>query len=197
MARPRKYRHLTNDRCRLADHDFAYVPDSLFQQGYGKLFAQTTRERWREQAGWARRGRNRYYHLPTVNGYNDPLSIMLVFDCMMRLETTSILQANTFTRILVDHYTQVRWDQITVGKILAGLATVTDDRGNPDFPPLTREKSNGVVYYVVSDHVRTREWMGRGREWLGEQVGKYIADYREGVPNTLPLTIYDDLGNLE
>lgn len=196
MPRPRKYRHISNDRCRLADHDNTYQPDSMYEKGL-KLFKQSERFRWREQAGWARRGRNRFHHLPTKNGRNDPLSVELVFDCLMRLNTDGIVQANNFTRILIDNYDQVLWDPVTVGVILTGLATVTDDRGAPGSPPITREKSGGVVHYVISDAVATREWMGRAREWLGEQVGAYIRDYRAGVENNLPATIYDEIGNLE
>lgn len=197
MARPRKYRHINGDRCRLADHDNSYQPDSMFEKGL-KLFPQTTRERWRGQAGWARRARNRFYHLPTPNGRKDPLSIMLVFDCLMRLETSGVVQGNSLTRILMDNYDQVLWDPITVGRILSSIAVNTEDCGDErDGAPLEREKTNGVTYYVISDNVKTREWMGRAREWLGEVVGQYIRDVRSGVENPLPSTIYAGLGAVE
>lgn len=193
MARPRKYRHILNDRTRLSDHDNEYLPAKLYLAGE-KPFPLSQRQKWRQQAGWSKKGRPAYIHKPSPNGRQDPLSICLVFDCLMRLETDGILQANLMGRILADNYPQVTWDSVTVGYILSSIADVVADRTSP--PPLIRDRSGGLSYYIIADTIEARRWMGVARDFLGEAALNDVDAVRNGQENPLRLTIYEDLGLL-
>lgn len=197
MSRPRKYAQIQSDRCRLSDTDNLYIPEKLFHAGL-RPFAANMVADWRKQAGWGKRGRPGYFHKPTPNGKTDPLSILLVFDCLMRMETDGLITANALTRILIDNYDQVTWDPTTVGSILAGIADVVDDV-LPDGhqPPLVRDRSHGITYYIVNDTYNAREWMGRARNHLAEVARRDIEATRAGELNLERLTVFDQLGNLE
>lgn len=196
MSRPRKYRHVYADRCRLSDHDNEYIPSKLWNAGF-KPFDRTRRDQWRRQAGWSKRARSQLLIKPNTNGRGDPLTVMLVFDCLMRLETDGLIQANNLTSILIDNYPHMRWDPVTVGTVMSGLADVVDDRVPGEAPPIIRDRSGGVTYYILSDTPKAREWMGRARDWLAEAAQKDIVALREGEENPSKPLIFEDLGLVE
>lgn len=197
-GRPRKYRHIQAvDRIRLSPHDNIYCPSALYQTGQHPFPATKTAE-WRAQAGWRQRqearGRLAY---PQTNGRNDPLTIMLVLDCLMRLETDSYITANPLTAMLWQEYPQMTWDAVTVGYILSKLAETTEDLPEAGhMPPFAKVIYAGVAQYAIADDGLSRRWMGRARDLVADKAKEAIqlATERQPIPKTD--VIFDDIGNL-
>lgn len=196
MARPRRYRHIRNDRIRFSDHDNSYNSEWLFEAGYHP-FSKQRCDQWRREAGWAnRRARPSTIRYPSINGRNDPLSAMLVLDCLMRIEPESTIQANALTTMLTDNYPQMIWDTITVGVIMASFADVTADIIIGDMPVFARQRTSGIYYFIINPSLEARHWMGNARDRLGELAETAVKLPPSDHGSHRSATLWDEIGTV-
>ena len=207
MARPKRYRHIRTDDLEIikpTDSGSPYWPMSLRRLGHHTMIPKSRSDHWRQQAGWhtaGRPGRPNFISLPIPNGRKDPLSIMLVFDALMRVEPDSTIHANNLTRMLWDHYSHVAWDAVTVGAILNQLYEAFVDVGDGtegDEQVLGKWRTSGLAQYAIIDTIPTRLWMGKVRDVAGDLAHRWSQSVFAGEPDlSLREQMTDEMGNVE
>jgi len=90
----------------------------LKDEAPGKLGTRQA-QRWQTSANWT---------YPVPNGITDPLTYMLVVDALLTIDRSIELRAKPLTGYLADRYTQLTWDTVTVGRVLADLAESLTER---------------------------------------------------------------------
>lgn len=84
----------------------------------------------------------------TLNSFQDPMSLMLVVDALLRIDTSIELRAKYLVEYMDAHYNQIQWDHINLGKILAALADdMNDVLPNTSFLRPSRDE-NGWFYLL-------------------------------------------------
>lgn len=171
---PRKYGHVKRHRDKtLYPTPFPYQNSIHHGRGY-PAFDPKLVARWNAQAGHTSRLPARYVHYPTLNGRNDPLTIMLVLDALLNLEIDAYITAGGLTRYLREHHTDVMWDVVTVGRILAEITN--QSRQIWPTPTLDRLMLGGAKQYVVPDTMEAWSQLGELREYFGT-----LAEHRAQV----------------
>lgn len=135
---------------------------------------------------------------PIRNGYNDPLSCMLVLMGLLNIDEHVQLRASDYANWLSLRYPQVAWDAVTVGKILAVLAEVFEDRYGLKHGLLRGWKTTGgQIWYVQSNgeiasrsvalieelhdmFLRQRTQLMQGQPYLRDQSPFYDCETMKG-----------------
>lgn len=162
----------------------AYNSVSLYRQGH-RPFTQNTVDRWRREAGHTRSASEIVPAWP--NGRNDPASIALVLDCLLRLSPGPNITSAMLVGFLQDQYAQIDWDAVTVGRILGQLVDAAHDKtphgtyegGNPDAPitheqnaPIYKWRNAGLTQFCIEDNLPARHWLGAARS-LAARMARY------------------------
>lgn len=147
-----------------------FKPESL---GDAKVFRTWDTARWRTQAS--------VLSHPSPNSDTDPVTLTLVLDCLLRLEHDTILRATTLVPVLADNYPQIKWDNVTVGKILSSLyeaaQTAPGIAGKPGIE--VAKESNGRNVYGVNLSVEFWQWLGAARTIMGTRAERLMRDERD------------------
>lgn len=149
----------------------------LAKEGHQRPFPHTQTDIWRRQVGRFKNQPTTFLYHPSRNGWNDPLTIMVIVDCLLRLNPRRYVSAAQLTAILQDHYKMISWDQHTVGKVLSDLHSWAQmaERPKGRMAPIERVTWNGSRQYVLDHSLAGWDWLGQAREYLGQAATKLIA----------------------
>jgi hypothetical protein len=167
----KRWPHLSyNGQPRLSyDGGKFYQPASL---GDKPVFNSWDTARWKTQAGSLSH--------PTPNSDTDPVTLALVLDCLLRMEHDTVLRATPLSGLLNEHYPQIKWDPVTVGKILSAIAEAA--RGGPGFagrPGIEMAiESNGRRAYGVNVSSDFWGWLGIARSKMGLRAQSVVNEER-------------------
>lgn len=194
----RRFPHVRHAPPRWSEFEAHYKPASVRRVlGATNLYPLETIQHWRLQAGHWKRQPKGTLRWPSVNGPNDPLSIMLVLDCIMRLETDAYIQAGGLTALLGREYQQVIWDPVNVGKILAGLHDLGMDAAPRGNGPLGRQSYGGAVMYAMSEDPEAWKYLGAVRQRIGTITeGLIRAAHEDQVLPTRDSSVWDEIGQV-
>ena len=115
------------------------------------------REKWQKEAKELQRA--------TKNGYNDPLSHLLLIDTLMRLKPYQLIRASNLRDLLSELRPQVIWDSVTVGRILNKLTDLAFENRTAGRPvAITRNRDREGTYFRLDPDRSTYAWLGSLRE---------------------------------
>jgi hypothetical protein len=147
------------------------------------LFSKNKCEQWRRET--VRQDRQpKAGLLPIIpNGRNDPFSIVPVIDLIMRLKGLDIyIVASAFTDLLSVEYPYIRWDYVTVGRILSALAETAEalHLQPNDSPPIVHTKWNDKRVYSLFHSIRGHQWWAACRDAFAEEAIRQNVIFRDG-----------------
>lgn len=96
--------------------------------------------RWEQSANWR-------YRSP--NGQFDPLSHMLVVDCLAKISPEIELRTAELVKWMNVEYSQVHWDAVTLGKILSDLVDEFTDAMGPENRFIARSRDWKGSFYLL------------------------------------------------
>jgi hypothetical protein len=192
MTSKRKYQHVR--RRTLSWNQDDYIPDVLRDVHRATpIFDNLMMERWRRQAGRYHNQPKGALAYPHVNGLDDPLTLAMLFDALLRLNPASYVVSAEFADALNEEYPQIRWDPITVGRCLSDiysmgheLASTRPNKPFDSWNPFDRTQNGSIRYYIIAPDEVSRLWFGKVREYMGCAAMEQARHIRaEGKP--LPL----------
>jgi hypothetical protein len=162
------------------ESDGGYVPLALRD---GAAIPPKRCDRWQNEAQTAYR--------PAVNGYNDPLSHLLLIDELLRLSPHQTLRARALREHLTHQCPQVIWDTITVGRIMSELADLADEAKPDDAtPPIVTGRDRFGRFFELAPVAATYKWLADLRErasTIFHEELKFIADGLEPPSRSFPI----------
>lgn len=120
---------------------------------------------------------------PTPNGWGDALSTHLILDCVARLKPNTAIRAKGLTELLNSEYPQLRWDAITVGKLLASLASLAmADQVSREAPAphFERRQDSISTYYVLYSTPDAHAWLLSLLTRAADRAVGWVETYRAG-----------------
>lgn len=149
-----------------------YQPSSLVLPAGQQIFADGTTKTWIRQ-------RPALAH-PQRNSHNDPVTVALLLDGMLRLEHDHVLRAKPLADLLNEQYPQLLWDAVTVGKILASLSEAAKASGAPETElPLERGVTSGAAFFAFRPSVLNWRWLASLRHAMGRKAEEVIQTERK------------------
>lgn len=103
----------------------------------------------------SRRWGNAQRHLayPVPNGVYDPLTYFFTLHALLNIDTQVELQAARFVEFLNAHYPALRWDSVTVGRVLSDMCDSFEEALGEKQGLLIRGRSYKGYFYLVNDTV--------------------------------------------
>lgn len=156
-----------------------------------KLFGTKQVQRWANQANTMRHAQ--------PAGRQDPLSIMLVIDLLMRLEPETEVRARDLAEILNEEYKDIWWDAITTGRIMTNLMTIVEQYCTAPVGQrvLECEKDRDGFYYLLIPSVPNWIFLGEMRERIGvlarEVIQEEEATHIQHIRPDFPWEIFEGL----
>lgn len=147
------------------------------------LFSKNKCEQWRREVFRQERQPKAGLIRLHINGRNDPTSIVPVIDLIMRLKGLDVyIVASAFTDLLTEEYPYIRWDYVTVGRILSSLAETAEvlHLQPNDQPPIVHTKWHDKRVYSIYHSVRGHQWWGACRDAFAEEAHKQNEVVRAG-----------------
>ncbi len=148
------------------ESDLGYLPRAI----RGRLdIPRHRREKWNKEA----------QHLlhATPNGYNDPLSHLLLLDTLMRLKPDQTIRANTMRDLLNRMRPQLSWDSVTVGRILNELADMSEGR-------IKRRRDRFGTFFLLDPTIETYQWLTTLRDAASTLVAEQQRWHDRGLDGT-------------
>lgn len=121
--------------------------------------------------------------MPMPNGFNDPISIALVVDLLLRIEYGTFLNSALLSEMLQREFPHIIWDPVTVGRIMKALVEESFDRRPPNGgqPPIEEIRlSDGRVYMLHLDNPYHHAWLAKVREHFGKLAEAAVKAANEG-----------------
>lgn len=145
----------------------------------------------------ARKWRNQVAHStnlgePVKNGENHALSVMCVLDLLLRLHHNEyIYAAGIYEHLERDYGHLVIWDNITIGRILTGIATLCADKDQPAMEFGTHRGAR--VYVVREDYLDGWRYLGALREKAAQVQLNLLKLARHGEVLPRPETFWNEM----
>lgn len=133
---------------------------------------RSKRERWHKEA--------RELMHPAKNGYNDPLSHLLLIDTLLRLRHGQQIRAAALKDLLNKDRPQLLWDSVTVGRILTELTDMAAHRGATD-QHLTSARDRFGTFFIISDTPAAYVWLVAKRDYLSDKVREIKTMEKRGL----------------
>jgi hypothetical protein len=193
----RRYPHVRHGIPRWSEYEERYVSKQVYARSNGNPFGRDLREKWMRQAGRGK-GIKGTIRWPTVNGPNDPISIMCVLDCILRLDSDGYIQAGGLASLLSSHYKHIIWDSVNVGKILNGIAELGDDAAlDKNRLPLGSTIWSGAKQYALTEDLDGWLYLAALRDRAGTLAEKLAREAHENqmLPQRTTV-IWDELGQV-
>lgn len=160
MARPRKFPDLADAEPRLSSEGgINYMPDRL----EGITLTKVARDYMRNEV-------QTLVH-PTPAGYFDPVTIMSVLDMLLRLEHDTTVRPRDLVPLLQQHYPNLIWKPIVVGRVMSDLCEAASAQANP---PLTKAMSFGGHRYAITVDAESWSWLLKAREGMAQLAKRTI-----------------------
>lgn len=135
--------------------DAAYVPRQF--RSHINLNKQT-RDRWTKETQLS---------YPAPNGYNDPLSNLLIIDTLLHLVPGQIVRAKSMKELLQRTRKQITWDAVTIGRALSALADESREEGHRHF---RQGKDRHGNFFVLDTMPEAYQWLHEQRDYLSVVV---------------------------
>ena len=100
----------------------------------------------RQETRWAASG-NWTYRVP--NGQYDPMTYMFVLDAVVNIDPSIELRSGKLAEALNQRRQQLRWDAVTVGKVLSDLCDAFGDVLGAKLGLLERSKDQRGTFYLI------------------------------------------------
>jgi len=114
---------------------------------------------------------------PAIAGLNDPVTITLLLDCLMRLEHDTAMRTHDLVNILDVEYPQILWSAIVVGRILSDLAEACKGSGITP-APIALQKTGQGNRYIVQISQEGWKWLAKARTLMGQRAERLIEEER-------------------
>jgi len=106
----------------------------------GAMLGVRQAARWQTSRGWS-------YRVP--NGQYDPMTYLYVVDAVANIDPSIELRAGKLAEWLNRTATQLRWDAVTVGKVLSDLCDAFEDVLGAKLGLLERGKDYRGTFYLI------------------------------------------------
>ena len=176
----RKHQHARYKPIDWNDHE--YVPaDLAVSPGVDKVFDPIITNIWRRQVGRYPNQPKGKFVRPSPARDTDPVTVMCVIDCLMRVNPDAYINAGTLTNLLATEfagYKHIIWNPTVVGRILSSIQFLAEDVKLPNpgqAPMISRSTYGGQRYYVIQPDLHTRQWLGALRDHFGRFSHRIIA----------------------
>lgn len=186
MSRPRKWTQTRQGLLPTTNYE-KYEGAIYLMPGCGldtKTFEKYT-DKWRYE-GWRYERQPRIgLQMPQINGYECPISFLLVVDALMRTDPKAEIYASTFTDLLRGEFPHIIWDSQTVGRLLSRVAELSmESRSHRARHPqgvepaqfLVREEVSGLYRYILFAGAGNQLWAGTVREFMSRWVAKWLIE---------------------
>jgi hypothetical protein len=160
MARPKKFPDKADAEPRLsAGGGNQYRPDGL--EGFD--LAKHDRERMAREIAVL-------VH-PSPAGYYDPVTITSVIDMILRLEHDTTIRPRDLVPLLSQHYPNLIWKPIVVGRVLSDL---TEAASAQEEPAIQKSLSSGGHRYSIAVTPDAWRWLVKTRDAMAEMAFRQI-----------------------
>jgi hypothetical protein len=166
---PKKWPQYRRERPQLTPGDRSRY-FSREKLGTNRLFTEYQIKKWSGQARNLRHAQ--------AAGRQDPLSIMLVLDLLLRIEPEYEIRARDVTDLLSVEHPDIWWDSVTTGRILTKLKEVIDQYCTAEAGrrPLEMETDRDGAYYVMVPSISNWIMLGEMRERMGTLAEQVIEN---------------------
>lgn len=127
--------------------------------------------RWQASRGWA-------YRVP--NGQYDPMTYLYVLDALVNIEPSIELRASKLAEWLNRTQVQLRWDAVTVGKVLSDLCEAFEDKLGAKNGLLERGKDYRGTFYLIHSSPEVVKLLVALREDLMKATDEEMAALSRG-----------------
>lgn len=159
-----------------------YAPTEL--RGYFRVDARHRRRLFRMA------DRAAYVH---QNGHNDPLSVALVIDTIMRMKPSEEMRARFFTALLTQVHPRVRWDAITVGKILGEISEMASQRFGRNEAIVKQRRDRYGFWWTLKPTHDTWAWLLMLLDHAWKKFEERDEQLRETGRYRLITSVFSDL----
>lgn len=142
--------------------DSGYIPRALRAD---VDIPRNTRTKWHNEA--------RSLTRPTKNGYNDPLTHLLLVDALLRLTPHQLVRAGNLRDLLRVRSPQIMWDSVTIGRILSELTAI-----GPKHIETGRDRFG--TYFTINHESATYKWLASLRANLSARMAEEIDIISKG-----------------
>lgn len=180
--RPRKHIGFEPGVIRIADRRSSDKYGSGRNGVWAPEFDPKLIDKWKRQ-GWRYERQPKIGLIyPDVNGFNDPLSVALVVDLVMRLEPNKYIPSSVLVSLLSEQFPHILWDAVTVGRIMKALVEEAADRRAPGGaePPLTEIRFSDGRVFLIHANPGNHYWLAQVREYFGTLAEQYVAAAHKG-----------------
>jgi len=142
----------------------AYVPTDL--AGYF--------ERPKETRTWQHQVQTSFH--PSRAGHNDPLSVMLVLDTLMRIRPSDMIRAKYLVGLLRQLHPHLIWNTVTVGHILGELSELAEEAfEDTERRPLIQKRDFQSNFWQITVTADAWKWFSSLRTLIGKLNADSLA----------------------
>lgn len=149
---------------------------------YAPEFDNPLCDKWKRQ-GWRYERQPKIgLFYPSPNGFNDPLSVALVVDFLMRIEPNYMMTSSLLADGLREQFPHIAWDSVTVGRIMMGLVeeAAQTSRPNHQKPPLEESRYTNGRVFRINPSPGNHYWLAQLREYFGNLAIEHVEQARVG-----------------